>query len=71
MSIQTIKNELSKLSKAEQAEIIHFMVGLLANPEEDIPNEWKSEIDKREESLKNGRSVGKSAREVLAKYISK
>ncbi len=70
MSIQTLKEEVQKLDKTEQAELMHFMVELLATEETEISKEWEEEIEKREEALKNGTSVGKPAREVLAKYLN-
>ena len=70
MSIQVIKEEVSKLSKSEQAELMHFMIELLATDSFELSEEWKSELDSREDALKSGASVGKSAREVLAKYTA-
>ena len=68
MSIQGIKEELSKLSKAEQTELMHYMVELLATDEFEISEKWKAEIDRREAALDSGASVGKPAKEILAKY---
>ena len=36
----------------------------------ELSDGWKKEIDRRKEALKKGTSVGKPAREVLAKYIA-
>ena len=70
MSIQVIKEEVSKLNKAEQAELMHFMIELLATENFELSDKWKAEINRREEALHSGKSVGKPAKEVLAKYIS-
>lgn len=71
MSIQAIKEELQQLSKAEQAELMHFMIELLASEEVDISEEWKSELDRREKARAEGHSKGKEARDVLRKYLNK
>ena len=68
MSIQAIKEEVIVLSKAEQAELMHFMVELLATDDFQLSDEWQKELERRETALENGASVGKPAREVLAKY---
>lgn len=68
MSIQGIKEEVRKLSRSEQAELMHYMIELLATDDFEISEAWKAEIDRREAALDSGKSVGKSAKEVLAKY---
>jgi hypothetical protein len=68
MSIQAIKDEVIVLSKAEQAELMHFMIELLASDSAQLSDEWQEELERREAALENGTSVGRSAREVLAKY---
>jgi predicted Holliday junction resolvase-like endonuclease len=68
MNIQAIKEEVTVPSKAEQAELMHFMIELLATDNFQLSDEWKEELEQRETALENGTSVGKSAREVLAKY---
>lgn len=71
MTIESIKDEVIKLNKAEQAELIHFMVELLATDNFQVSKEWETEIERRSDALKAGTSVGKPAREVLAKYVNK
>lgn len=68
MGIQAIKKEVSKLSKAEQADLMHFMVELLATDGFQLSDEWQAELNRREAALEHGTSVGQPAREVLAKY---
>ena len=68
MSIQGIKEEVRKLSRSEQAELMHYMIELLATDDFELSEAWKAEIDRREAALDSGESVGKPAREVLAKY---
>lgn len=70
MSIQEIKDEVRKLNKAEQAELMHYMVELLASDDFELSDEWKAELDRREKALDKGASVGRPAREVIAKYTS-
>ncbi len=70
MSIQEIKKEVRKLKKAEQAELMHFMVELLASDDFELSEEWKAELDRREEALDKGTSVGRRAKDVIAKYTS-
>lgn len=71
MSIQAIKEELRKLNKTEQAELMHFMVELLASDGFELSDKWKAELDRREEALYKKTSTGKTAKEVIAKYISR
>ena len=71
MSIQAIKEEVSKLSREEQAELIHFMVELLAKDEFQLSAAWKEELGRREQALDKGESLGKPAREVIAKYTAR
>lgn len=68
MSVQTIKKHLANLSRVEQAEIMHFMVELLAIDDFSLSEEWKTELNRREQALENGTSVGRPAKSVLAKY---
>lgn len=68
MSIQGIKEEVRKLSRSEQAELMHYMIELLATDDFELSEAWKAEIDRREAALDSGKSIGKPAREVLAKY---
>lgn len=58
MSIQEIKKEVRKLNKAEQAELTHFMIELLASDDFELSEEWKAELDRREEAMDKGTSVG-------------
>ena len=69
MSIQVIKEEVIKLNKAEQAELMHFMIELLATDNFELSAGWKAELDRREEALEKEGPVGRPAKEVLAKYI--
>ena len=48
---------------------MHFMIELLASENTSISEEWQEEINHREEALNNGTSVGKPARQVIAKYF--
>ncbi len=68
MRIQVLKEELSKLSRTEQAELMHFMIELLAVDDFVLSQEWKAELEKREKALDEGTSIGKQLREVLSKY---
>ncbi len=71
MSIQAIKEEVIVLSKAEQAELMHFMIELLATDNFQLSDEWQEELERRETALEKGTSIGKPAREVLGKYKSR
>lgn len=68
MSIQAIKEEVSKLSRVEQAELMHFMIELLAKDDFQLSEAWVEELNRREDALDKGESVGKPARGVLSKY---
>ena len=47
---------------------MHSMIELLATDDFELSEAWKAEIDRQEAALDSGESVGKPAREVLAKY---
>ena len=68
MSIKAIKEEVSKLSREEQAELIHFMVELLAKDDFQLSEAWKEELSRRVQAMDKGKSIGKPAREVISKY---
>lgn len=70
MSIQHLKEEVRKLNKAQQTELIHFMIELLASDDFELSEAWKAELDRREKALDKGTSVGRSAKDVIAKYTS-
>jgi len=71
MKIQTIKEEIRKLSRREQAEIMHFMIELLAGDDLILSEAWRKELEKREKSLDNDRSIGKPFKDILLKYKGK
>lgn len=70
MSIQTIKEKVIQLEKADQIDLMHFMIELLTSKDFKLSDDWKSEIEERIKSLENGTSVGRSARDVIAKYTA-
>jgi len=69
MDVEKIKEEIRKLSKAEQLELLNFMIELLASDDFELSDKWKAELDRREKALDKGTSVGRPARDVIAKYI--
>jgi hypothetical protein len=71
MSIQAIKDEVCKLTKPQQAELMHFMIELMTSDNFELSDEWKKELDRREEALAKGDSIGKQAKDVIAKYTSR
>ena len=68
MNIQDIKEEITKLPRAEQAELIHFIIDLLAKDDFLLSDAWKEELSSREQALDKGKSKGKPARKVIRKY---
>ena len=64
MHIQAIKEAISKLSRVEQAELMHFMIELLAKDDFQLSEAWIEELSRREGGLDKGESAGKPAREV-------
>ena len=56
MSVDTIKIELSKLSRHQKVEIMHFLIENVAIEEDDfeLTEEVKAELNRREEAVKNG-----------------
>ncbi len=71
MHIQAIKDEVRKLSKAEKAELMHFMIELLSDDDFELSQAWKTELDRREEALNSGVATGKPAKDIIAKYLSR
>ena len=69
MTIQTIKKEIQNWDKIQQADLMHFLVELLTNDKFQLSEGWEKKLNKREEALRNGTSVGRSAKEVLARYM--
>ncbi|MEN0004035.1 MAG: addiction module protein [Bacteroidota bacterium] len=70
MTMQSLKTEVSKLTKLEQTELIHYLVELVASESMDLSDELKEELDKRAQALADQTSIGRPAREVLKKYYS-
>ncbi len=70
MSITVIKEQMSKLSRKEQTELMHYMIELLASGPFELSAAWSEEIERREQSLESGTSKGKPAKDVIAKYVS-
>ena len=70
MSITVIKEQMSKLSRKEQTELMHYMIELLASEPFELSAAWSEEIERREQSLEIGISKGKPAKDVIAKYVS-
>ena len=68
MSLTTIKSSIGELSPRERAELMHFMIDMMAEETLYLSDDWKRELDAREAALENGISIGKPAREVLSKY---
>ncbi len=71
MNIQAIKEEIQRWDKSQQADLMHFLIELLTNDQFQLSDDWKKELEKRTQALKNGTSVGRPAREVIAKYAAK
>jgi len=46
------------------------MIELLASDDFELSEEWKAELDRLEEALDKGTSLGRPARDVIAKYTS-
>ena len=67
MHIQAIKEAISKLSRVEQAELMHFMIELLAKDDFQLSEAWMEELSRREDALGKGESIGKPVRDVLSK----
>ena len=51
MTIQSIKKEVQSWDKAQQADLMHFLVELLTNDQFQLSENWKNELAKREEAL--------------------
>lgn len=71
MTILEIKKEVANLNKADQADLIHYLVELLTNDKFQLSEKWIEELDKREKAYRDGTSVGRPAREVIQEFLSK
>ncbi len=71
MNIQAIKEEIQRWDKSQQADLMHFLIELLTNDQSRLSDDWKKELDKRTQALKNGTSIGRPAHEVVAKYTAR
>ena len=71
MSLQAIKKEISKLDKVEQVDLMHYLMSLLTDGTVELSPDVRAELDRREAALEAGMSVGKPAREVIAKYLTR
>ncbi|MEM8524690.1 MAG: addiction module protein [Bacteroidota bacterium] len=69
MNLTDVKQNIIELNSEERAELIHFIVDLMEGEVFYLSDAWKAEIEERERKLKQGLSIGKPAREVLAKYV--
>lgn len=71
MTIQDLKKEVGNLDKAEQADLVHYLVELIANDKFQLSEALKKELNKREKAYRDGTSVGRPAREVIQEFLSK
>jgi putative addiction module component (TIGR02574 family) len=70
MSLAAVKSTIVELSAQEKAELMHFLVDMLAEETLYLSEEWKEELTSRAYKLEHGISVGKPIREVLKKYLN-
>lgn len=58
MSVEVIKMEISKLSRSQKVEVMHYLIDEFDEGKEEfiLTEELKKELDRREANLKNGQS---------------
>lgn len=71
MTIEKIKEEVQNWDKAQQTDLVHYLIELISNDKYQLPENWKKEIDRRMDNYEKGVTVGIPAREVLAQYLKK
>jgi Mor family transcriptional regulator len=69
MSLVAVKENIVNLNPQERTELIHFLVDLMEGELFYLSDAWKQELEAREKRVFSGASVGKAARDVLAKYV--
>ncbi len=65
-----IKDSFLQLSKKEQLELMHYFLQVLAFSDDCfvLSDEWKKELDRRDESFKNGNSKTIPLKDVLTQF---
>ncbi len=59
MTAQSIKEEIAKLSRKEQAEIVHFIMDMMVEEDKfELTPELRSEIDSSYEAVESGKDKG-------------
>ncbi|MCB0597211.1 MAG: hypothetical protein H6557_00810 [Lewinellaceae bacterium] len=73
MTAQSIKEEIAKLSRIEQAEIVHFIMDMMVEEAAfEFTLELRSEIDTSYEAIESGKDKGmdhKAYREEMDRFL--
>ena len=74
MTTEAIKDQIVKLSRKEQAEIVHFIMNIfVAEDDFELTPEIKSEIDASYEAVESGRDKGlthEAYRKEMKRFLS-
>lgn len=67
---KNIKDSFAQLSKIEQLELMHHFLQVISGDDDDfiLSEDWKSELDKRDQSYKTGASKTYSVDEALKQF---
>lgn len=68
---ERLKSELSRLSPQERAELAHFLLHTLDEPDRDVEAAWDAELANRLEEIKNGSAMGEPAAKVFSELREK
>ena len=72
VTAEKIRAELTSLSHAERAELIHFMIHSLdPGMDEDAATAWDAELARRAEEISSGRASGEPAEKVFSELRQK
>jgi len=71
-TIETIKLELSRLSKRDRAELAHFLIHSLdENIDDNIKKDWDEELNQRLTKIQLGTAKGELKEQVLLELSEK
>jgi putative addiction module component (TIGR02574 family) len=65
-----VLNDAMELSPAERAELVNELLASLNQPDEDIDDQWRTEVKRRRKACEEGKIDTVSLDEVLSKYQS-
>ncbi len=67
--VTAIAEEAEKLSAAERARLVEYLLATLDKPDPDIDRAWGEESERRLDTYLRGETTARDAGEVLAKHL--